>query len=545
MATSAREADSELDCSICYNLFSVPATLPCGHTFCKGCLDKHWSTGVREYKCPVCCAGYKKKPRLNKNTTIAKLVERQQPRRGNGEPWCPDCAGERAERACLTCGYSYCVTHLALHRGGDHLLRRPLGAEVHWPCREHDRPLELYCPVHGKPVCAPCAKQQHADCKPVPLQPQLRTALEKCGKMIIEIDKDIKRKEENIQKRRNERSHIQKCVSEMKSTLSSDFRAMTKYIEEQERAMLQRVDHEEQLAQRKIIDSVTTLTDELAEQKKIKTSLEQTVEDNWLELLKETQPAKEMDAASVFPVEDISLDETVHTLTCAVVEVKELLLGNTMLEKYILPMNSEPGHNDHVMQPEDAANTEIDAVDLSFDPQTVSCYLRLAQENRVVVVSDVKCSYPASPVRFINNQLLCSQSFSDGCNYWEIITNNCEGWAVGITGRKISKMERLGRTKVSWCLEWSNTSLSAWHENQQTQISQQKPESVGVYLDCEKNSVSFYSVADDFTLLHTYANIFSFPISPAFWMYGLNKGGNLCIKSIGNNLSNHKIESLS
>lgn len=442
----------------------------------------------------------------------------------------------------------------------------------------------LYCPVHGKPVCAPCAEQQHADCKPVPLQPQLQTALENCGQRIKEIDKDIKRKEEDIQKRRNESNRIQKCVSEIKSAISSDFRAMTKYIEEQERAMLQRVDYEEQLAQQKIIDSVTTLTDELTKQKKIKTCLEQVAEDNWLELLKDTQPAKEIDAASEFPVEDTSLDETVNTLTCAVVEVKELLLGNTVLEKYILPMNSEPGPNDHVIQPEDAANQDIErpaclspfpgvsspvaaasnpetdleglphikphpfsqyAVDLSFDPQTVSCYLRLAQENRVVVVSDVKCSYASSPIRFINNQLLCSQSFSDGCNYWEIITKNCEGWAVGITDRKITKMERLGRSKVSWCLEWSNKSLSAWHENQQTQISQQKPESVGVHLDCEKNIVSFYSVADDFTLLHTYHNIVSFPVYPAFWMYGLNKGGNLCIKSIGNNISNHKIESLS
>ncbi|KAJ1129625.1 hypothetical protein NDU88_007991 [Pleurodeles waltl] len=69
-----------------------------------GCLEKHWRSGVKEYKCPVCCTVYKKKPKLSKSTTIAKLVERQQPKRGNGEPWCRDCAGERVERFCLTCG---------------------------------------------------------------------------------------------------------------------------------------------------------------------------------------------------------------------------------------------------------------------------------------------------------------------------------------------------------------------------------------------------------------------------------------------------------
>ncbi|XP_069056076.1 E3 ubiquitin-protein ligase RNF135 isoform X2 [Pleurodeles waltl] len=565
MATSTKETDSELDCPICYNLFSVPTTLPCGHTFCMGCLEKHWRSGVKEYKCPVCCTVYKKKPKLSKSTTIAKLVERQQPKRGNGEPWCRDCAGERVERFCLTCGYSYCVTHLARHRSGDHLLLRPLSAEVQWPCREHDQPLQLYCPLHEKPLCAPCAAQQHADCKPVPLRPQLQIALENCGQRIIDIGKNIKRKEEDIQKRRNESSHIQKYVSEIKSMLSSDFRAMIKYIEEQEKAMLQRIDYEEQLAQQKIIDSVTILTVELAKQQKIKTCLEQAAEENWLGLLKDTQKAKEIDSASVLPVEDISLDETINTLTCAVVEVKELLLGNKSLEKYILPVNSEqsvrlspspgsssplaptsnPDTNLHCMPNIKPSPFSQYAVDLSFDPQTVSCYLRLAQENRVVIVSDVKCSYAASPVRFINNQLLCSESFSDGCIYWEIITKNSEGWAVGITDRKISKKEGIGRTKVSWCLEWSNTSLSAWHENQQTKIGQQKPESVGVYLDCEKNSVSFYSVADDFTLLHTYTNIFSFPVFPAFWLYGLNKGGYLSINSTGNRISNHKIESLS
>ena len=41
-----------LTCSICLDLFEDPVTTPCGHTFCKGCLDRNMT--LNDLGCPLC-----------------------------------------------------------------------------------------------------------------------------------------------------------------------------------------------------------------------------------------------------------------------------------------------------------------------------------------------------------------------------------------------------------------------------------------------------------------------------------------------------------
>ncbi len=46
-------ANFHLTCSICWQLFSYPVELDCGHKFCDSCIDK-WKGIVGELKCPAC-----------------------------------------------------------------------------------------------------------------------------------------------------------------------------------------------------------------------------------------------------------------------------------------------------------------------------------------------------------------------------------------------------------------------------------------------------------------------------------------------------------
>ena len=51
----------EITCSICYELFTDPRTLPCLHTFYKSCIQRSVETGLAEvpegfFECPLCCA---------------------------------------------------------------------------------------------------------------------------------------------------------------------------------------------------------------------------------------------------------------------------------------------------------------------------------------------------------------------------------------------------------------------------------------------------------------------------------------------------------
>jgi len=41
----------DFECSLCYRLLHLPVTTPCGHTFCRPCLDKCLD---HKTECPLC-----------------------------------------------------------------------------------------------------------------------------------------------------------------------------------------------------------------------------------------------------------------------------------------------------------------------------------------------------------------------------------------------------------------------------------------------------------------------------------------------------------
>ncbi|XP_075913396.1 E3 ubiquitin-protein ligase TRIM65-like [Petromyzon marinus] len=75
-AASSEERD--LSCSICLELFNMPVGLPCGHTFCKACVERHFAAQWEEvgFTCPECREVFYRKPRLNKNVFIASVVHK-------------------------------------------------------------------------------------------------------------------------------------------------------------------------------------------------------------------------------------------------------------------------------------------------------------------------------------------------------------------------------------------------------------------------------------------------------------------------------------
>ena len=42
---------SDFECALCFRLMFRPVTTPCGHTFCRGCLDRTLDHGT---DCPIC-----------------------------------------------------------------------------------------------------------------------------------------------------------------------------------------------------------------------------------------------------------------------------------------------------------------------------------------------------------------------------------------------------------------------------------------------------------------------------------------------------------
>ncbi|XP_063315117.1 E3 ubiquitin-protein ligase TRIM47-like [Pelobates fuscus] len=77
MATAALLCSEYLRCPVCLDLFREPVTIPCGHTFCMGCITQCWSLQGALTSCPQCRCSFcpDPQPRLCKNSILSQMVE--------------------------------------------------------------------------------------------------------------------------------------------------------------------------------------------------------------------------------------------------------------------------------------------------------------------------------------------------------------------------------------------------------------------------------------------------------------------------------------
>nr|XP_020819031.1 E3 ubiquitin-protein ligase RNF135 isoform X2 [Phascolarctos cinereus] len=172
----------------------------------------------------------------------------------------------------------------------------------------------------------------------------------------------------------------------------------------------------------------------------------------------------------------------------------------------------------------------------TFDQRTASHYLKVSKNRQKVTVSQHRQFYPESRERFQNSQILCCEGFSSGQLYWEVNTQDCTAWAIGVASKDIiAHRDLLGRTADSWCVEWSEASaqLCSWHQKKETAVSKERPTVVGVWLDLEGNQLSFHSVESEEKLLYRFELPVPMPVVfPAFWLYGLQPGNSLIINEL-------------
>uniref|UniRef100_A0A671T124 E3 ubiquitin-protein ligase TRIM39-like n=1 Tax=Sinocyclocheilus anshuiensis TaxID=1608454 RepID=A0A671T124_9TELE len=64
----------ELQCSVCLEVFTDPVSTPCGHNFCKSCLNQCWDNS-QDCKCPLCKETFSKRPDLKINTALRQVAQ--------------------------------------------------------------------------------------------------------------------------------------------------------------------------------------------------------------------------------------------------------------------------------------------------------------------------------------------------------------------------------------------------------------------------------------------------------------------------------------
>ncbi len=162
--------------------------------------------------------------------------------------------------------------------------------------------------------------------------------------------------------------------------------------------------------------------------------------------------------------------------------------------------------------------------------------LRLSERNRVITATDTDQSYPDHPDRFDYCQVLCRESVCGRC-YWEQEWSGCVFISVSYKsirrkGRGVECM--FGSNDQSWSLFCSRSSYSFRHNNIETDLSVKPISSrIGVYDDDDDDddddirrirvfvdhgagTLSFYSVSDTMSLIHTVQTTFTLTLYPGF-----------------------------
>ncbi len=176
-----------------------------------------------------------------------------------------------------------------------------------------------------------------------------------------------------------------------------------------------------------------------------------------------------------------------------------------------------------------------DACDLTLDPNTVNIHLCLSEENRKVTRLEEQQSYPDHPDRFdFFPQVVCRESLLGRC-YWEVEWSGWRGAVISVAHKEMSRKGgsddcRFGFNEMSWSLDCSNDIFTVWHNKNSTDIPvPYSSKRVGVYLDWQDGTLSFYSVSKTHTFshLHTFYSTFTEPLCAGFRVF-IDSSVSLC-----------------
>ncbi|MGH0188756.1 UNVERIFIED_CONTAM: hypothetical protein FKN15_030133 [Acipenser sinensis] len=216
-------SEDQFSCSVCVEILKDPVTIPCGHSYCMGCIKNCWDqtdhTGV--YSCPQCRETFTPRPVLRRNTVLAEVVEKlkksglnpppAQSYAGPGYVPCDFCPGRefKAVKSCLTCLASYCETHNMYHSEvatfKTHKLVNATGNLEPKLCAEHQEVLEVFCRTDQTCICWLCIQVQHRSHDTV----------------LAETDRNFKQKQlgeiqQRIQERLKEVKELKQAVESLK-----------------------------------------------------------------------------------------------------------------------------------------------------------------------------------------------------------------------------------------------------------------------------------------------------------------------------------------
>uniref|UniRef100_A0A8C1SBT4 Tripartite motif-containing protein 16-like n=1 Tax=Cyprinus carpio TaxID=7962 RepID=A0A8C1SBT4_CYPCA len=531
----------EFMCAVCLDLLKDPVTIQCGHSYCKICITGCWDQEdqMRVYSCPQCRQTFSPRPALARNPMLAEVVEKLKKKlkkrkrtadcdAGAGDVQCGVCTGikYKAVKSCLLCLNSYCQNHLKQHenlfKGKSHSLTEATGRLQEMICQKHEKLLEVFCRTDQKCICMLCMMDEHKNHDTV-----------SAAELTTEKQEQLKETQKTLQQRIQQR---EKDLQQLRETVESHKRSAQTAVEDSERIftelirsikrsrseLIRLIRDQEKTAVSRAEERLERLEQEINDLRRRDAELEQLLHtQDHIQFLQSFQSLSEPTEST--DVNDgpfsplISFDgliESVHQLRDKLEDFcKEEL--KKISDRVTFTNIDHSTRNDFLQY----------SHQLTLDLNTVNKRLHLSESNRVIANTNTVQSYPDHPDRFDHYcQVLCRESVCERC-YWELEWSGDIGVSISVSYKSISREGRgyeclFGFNDQSWSLDCTPSSYSFIHNNIHTDLPVESIiRRIGVFVDHSAGTLSFYSVSDTMSLIHTVQTTFTQPLYPGFHVY--------------------------
>ncbi|XP_040185861.1 E3 ubiquitin/ISG15 ligase TRIM25-like [Rana temporaria] len=498
-STDVRE---DLSCSICLNIFKDPASLRCGHNFCRECIDHVMDTQEESglYICPECREEFRERPVLYNARALRNIAEKllfSQPDQEDTGIYCTYCVDspEPAIKSCLQCESFLCGKHLRAHiRSPKHILFDPNNFPENRTCSIHKKILEYYCTNEKVCICVHCIVfGKHRLHRVEPLDEASKKKNEKLRKDLEMLTSNKEWAEKKVQSLTERRADVEIKAAGVTERVTAMFRDVRRELEELEKRVLGDISMQTE----KISQSVSNLIQQLEIQKdelsRKMSHIEElcNISDSMI-VLKDQNSDKE----EICPTEQEATMDSMIPCEGGFHEdsIRDRLRELSDFIKYI-PIC--------IQKPEG----------LLLDEETAANDIQISMDLKTAKFSEVTLDYPISPKRFHLYQVQCRRSFSSGRHCWEVDTSKSTGWRVGLCYPSMDRRPFIGNEKNSWCLRRDDDEYNIVHEKTFV-LFPHRPTShkFRIYLDYEAGRISFYERSDPIRHLHTFTITFTEPL---------------------------------
>ncbi|XP_022055202.2 E3 ubiquitin-protein ligase TRIM39-like [Acanthochromis polyacanthus] len=530
MATAGSVLSKEqLLCPICLDLFNQPVTTPCGHNFCRDCIQRYWQN-ANLAQCPMCKHKLFMRPDLKVNTFISEvasqfkeLAERRYENEiktvdgstgHEGEVSCDVCVGKRVKalKSCLECLASFCETHLEPHlvlgTFKKHRLISPMMNMQDRVCRKHEKLLDLFCTTDQTYVCQLCIKKDHKAHRTVRIEDESRDRRAQIRNMNEEVETMIHCRQTKIgeinQTVQLSRRNTEREIEESRQI----FNKLLQFVQRGQEEVLQVISAKQKQVESRARGIIMELEQEIDELRHRSTEMSQFshTEDD-LYVLQRFPDFSTIPATKDWSDTRMESAEYVGTLRRAVRRVSCQLEETVKAEVKRL------------------CETEFQraqrcAVEVTLDPDTAHPKLVLSENKKQVYHSDVALNLPDNPERFYPGvSVLGKEGFSSGRFYYEVQVKGKTEWDIGVGLESVNRKggSILNPENGYWTLGMRKDG-SYWALNSPPVCVPlvEKPERVGVYVDLGWGQVSFYNV-DSHSHIYTFTGCsFSERLFPYF-----------------------------